>query len=110
MEVHPSVPVTTVREFIAYAKANPGKINMATGGVGSAPHLYGELFKMMTGVERGTVNYRGAGLALLDLISGHGEVTFDVVISSIEHIKAGKVAALGGATPKRHTTIRGCSA
>jgi len=61
MEVHPAVPVTTVPEFIAYAKANPDKINMATGGVGSAPHLYGELFKMMTGVDLVTVNYRGSG-------------------------------------------------
>src|SRR5260370_12226950 len=105
MEVHPSVPVTTVREFIAYAKANPGKINMATGGVGSAPHLYGELFKMMTGVELVTVNYRGAGLALLDLISGQVQVTFDVVISSIEHIRAGKLRPLGVTTAKRLTAL-----
>jgi tripartite-type tricarboxylate transporter receptor subunit TctC len=100
MEVHPSVPVTTVREFIAYAKANPGKINMATGGVGSAPHLYGELFKMMTGVELVTVNYRGTAPALLDLIAGEVHVMFDVVISSIEHIRAGKLRALGVTTAK----------
>src|SRR5258708_31869881 len=68
---------------------------MGTGGVGSAPHLYGELFKMMTGVELVTVNYRGAGLALLDLISGQVQVTFDVVISAIEHIRAGKFTPLG---------------
>jgi tripartite-type tricarboxylate transporter receptor subunit TctC len=98
MEVHPSVPVTTVREFIAYAKANPGKINMATGGVGSAPHLYGELFKMMTGVELVTVNYRGTSPALLDLISGQVQVMFDVVISSIEHIRAGELRALAVTT------------
>jgi tripartite-type tricarboxylate transporter receptor subunit TctC len=101
LEVHPSVPVTTVSEFIAYAKANPGKLNMATGGAGSAPHLYGELFKIMTGVDLVTVNYRGAGPALLDLISGQVQVTFDVVISSIAHIRAGKLRPLGVTTAKR---------
>ena len=95
MEVHPAVPVTTVAEFIAYAKANPGKINMAAGGVGSAPHLYGELFKMMTGVDLVTVNYRGSGPALPDLISGRVQVTFDVVISSLAHIRAGELRPLG---------------
>src|SRR5215468_1479937 len=105
MEVHPSLPVTTISEFITYAKANPGKINMATGGVGSAPHLYGELFKMMTGVELVTVNYRGAGPALLDLISGQVQVTFDVVISSIEHIRAGKLRPLAVTTAKRLTAL-----
>ena len=101
LEVHPSVPVTTVPEFIAYAKANPGKLNMATGGAGSAPHLYGELFKMMTGVDLVTVNYRGAGPALLDLISGQVQGSFDVVISSIAHIRAGKLRPLGVTTAKR---------
>ena len=105
MEVNPSVPVKTVPEFIAYAKANPGKINMATGGAGSAPHLYGELFKTMTGVELVTVNYRGAGPALLDLISGEVQVTFDVVISSIEHIRAGKLRPLGVTTAKGLTAL-----
>jgi tripartite-type tricarboxylate transporter receptor subunit TctC len=101
LEVHPSVPVTTVPEFIAYAKANPGKLNMASGGAGSAPHLYGELFKVMTGVDLVTVNYRGAGPALLDLISGQVHGTFDVVISSIAHIRAGKLRPLGVTTAKR---------
>jgi tripartite-type tricarboxylate transporter receptor subunit TctC len=101
LEVHPSVPVTTVPEFIAYAKANPGKLNMATGGAGSAPHLYGELFKIMTGVDLVTVNYRGAAPALLDVISGQVQVTFDVVISSIAHIRAGKLRPLGVTTAKR---------
>jgi tripartite-type tricarboxylate transporter receptor subunit TctC len=101
LEVHPSVPVTTVPEFIAYAKANPGKLNMATGGAGSAPHLYGELFKIMTGVDLVTVNYRGAAPALLDLISGQVQVTFDVVISSIPHIRAGRLRPLGVTTAKR---------
>jgi tripartite-type tricarboxylate transporter receptor subunit TctC len=95
MEVNPSVPVRTVPEFITYAKANPGKINMATGGAGSAPHLYGELFKMMAGVDLVTVNYRGSAPALPDLIAGQVQVMFDVVISSIGHIRAGKLRPLG---------------
>jgi tripartite-type tricarboxylate transporter receptor subunit TctC len=105
MVVHPSVPVTTVREFIAYAKAHPGRVNMATGGVGSAPHLYGELFKLMTGVELVTVNYRGSGPALLDLISGQVQVMFDVVISSIEQIRVGKLRPLGVTTARRLTAL-----
>jgi len=105
MEVHPALPVTTVPEFIAYAKANPGKINMATGGIGSAPHLYGELFKMMTGVDLVTVNYRGSGPALPDLISGRVQVTFDVVISSLAHIKAGELRPLGVTSANRLATL-----
>ena len=101
MEVNPSVPAKTVPEFIAYAKANPGKINMATAGVGSAPHLYGELFKMMAGVDLVTVNYRGSALALPDLIGGQVQVMFDVVISSIGHIRAGKLRPLGVTTTAR---------
>jgi tripartite-type tricarboxylate transporter receptor subunit TctC len=101
MEVNPSVPVKTVPEFIAYAKANPGKINMATGGAGSAPHLYGELFKMMAGVDLVTVNYRGSAPALPDLIAGQVQVMFDVVISSIGHIRAGKLRPLGVTTAGR---------
>jgi len=101
MEVNPSVPVRTVPEFIAYAKANPGKINMATGGAGSAPHLYGELFKMMAGVDLVTVNYRGSAPALPDLIAGQVQVMFDVVISSIGHIRAGKLRPLGVTTAGR---------
>ncbi|MGB5182547.1 MAG: tripartite tricarboxylate transporter substrate binding protein [Xanthobacteraceae bacterium] len=101
MEVNPSVPVRTVPEFIAYAKANPGKINMATGGAGSAPHLYGELFTMMAGVDLVTVNYRGSAPALPDLIAGQVQVMFDVVISSIGHIRAGKLRPLGVTTTAR---------
>jgi tripartite-type tricarboxylate transporter receptor subunit TctC len=101
MEVNPSVSVRTVPEFIAYAKANPGKINMATGGAGSAPHLYGELFKMMAGVDLVTVNYRGSAHALPDLIAGQVQVMFDVVISSIGHIRAGKLRPLGVTTTAR---------
>jgi tripartite-type tricarboxylate transporter receptor subunit TctC len=101
MEVNPSLPVRTVPEFIAYAKANPGKINMATGGAGSAPHLYGELFKMMAGIDLVTVNYRGSAPALPDLIAGQVQVMFDVVISSIGHIRAGKLRPLGVTTAAR---------
>jgi tripartite-type tricarboxylate transporter receptor subunit TctC len=95
MEVHPSVPATTVPEFIAYAKANPGKINMAAGGVGSSPHLCGELFKAMTGVDLVTVQYRGAAPALPDLIAGQVQVTFDSLPSSIGQIRAGRLRPLG---------------
>jgi tripartite-type tricarboxylate transporter receptor subunit TctC len=105
LEVHPSVPVTTVSEFIAYAKANPGRINMATGGVGSAPHLYGELFKMMTDVDLVTVTYRGSGPALPDLISGRVQGMFDVVISSLAHIKAGELRPLGVTSANRLTVL-----
>ncbi len=74
MAVHPSVPAKTVPEFIDYAKANPGKINMASGGIGSAPHIYGELFKTMTGVDLVQVHYRGAGPALVDLLAGQVQI------------------------------------
>jgi tripartite-type tricarboxylate transporter receptor subunit TctC len=94
MEVNPSVPVKTVPEFIAYAKANPGKINMASAGNGTGGHVAGELFKMMTGVNMVHVPYRGAGPALTDLIGGQVQVMFDVTTSSIEHIRAGKLRAL----------------
>ncbi|MFZ2075989.1 MAG: tripartite tricarboxylate transporter substrate binding protein [Xanthobacteraceae bacterium] len=101
MVVNPSFPTKTVLDFITYAKANPGKINMATAGVGSGPHLYGELFKMMAGVDLVTVNYRGSALALPDLIGGQVQVMFDVVISSIGHIRAGKLRPLGVTTTTR---------
>jgi tripartite-type tricarboxylate transporter receptor subunit TctC len=101
MEIHSMVPVTTVPEFIAYAKANPGKLNMATGGVGSASHLYGELFKVMAGVDLVTVQYRGAAPALSDLIAGQNQVMFDVLISSIGHIRANRLRPLGVTTATR---------
>ena len=94
MEVNPSVPIKTVPEFIAYAKANPGKLNMASVGVGSATHLYGELFKAMAGVDLVAVQYTNPGPALIDLLSGKVEIMFDSVLSSLEHIRAGKVRAL----------------
>ncbi len=101
MEVNPSVPVKTGPEFIAYARANPGKLSMATAGIGSGPHLYGELFKKMTGLDLITVNYRGSGPALPDLISGQVQVMFDLAVSSVEQIKAGRLRPLGVTTATR---------
>jgi tripartite-type tricarboxylate transporter receptor subunit TctC len=101
MEVNPSFPATTVPEFIAYAKANPGKINMASTGSGNLSHVSGELFKMMSGVSMLHVPYRGAAPALTDLISGQVHVMFDAMPSSIEHIKAGKLRPLAVTTATR---------
>jgi tripartite-type tricarboxylate transporter receptor subunit TctC len=92
--VHPSFSAKSVPELIAYAKSNPGKINMASGGVGSAQHVYGELFKMMTGVDMLHVPYRGGGPALTDLLAGQVPVMFDTLATSIEHIRTGKLRAL----------------
>jgi len=92
--VHPSFPAKSVPELIAYAKANPGKVNMASGGVGSTQHVYGELFKMMTGIDMLHVPYRGGGPALTDLLAGQVPVLFDTLATSIEHIRAGKLRAL----------------
>ena len=94
MEVNPSVPVKTVPEFIAYAKANPGKLSMASSGAGSTIHMSGELFKMMTGINMTHVPYRGSAPALTDMISGQVQVMFDNIPTSIEHIRAGKLRAL----------------
>ena len=101
MVVNPSFPAKTVPEFIAYAKANPGKINMASAGSGTSPHLAGELFKMMTGVDMVHVPYRGGAPALTDLIGGQVQVMFDAVPSSIEYIRAGKLRALAVTTATR---------
>jgi tripartite-type tricarboxylate transporter receptor subunit TctC len=101
MEVNPSFPAKTVPEFIAYAKANPGKINMASGGNGSAAHVAGELFKIMTGIEMVHVAYRGLGPALTDLLAGQVQVIFDSVPNSIAHIRAGRLRALGTTTATR---------
>jgi tripartite-type tricarboxylate transporter receptor subunit TctC len=101
MEVSPSFPAKTVPEFIAYAKANPGKIMMASAGPGSAPALYGELFKALTGVDIATVSYRGSASALSDLIAGHVQVMFDPIASSIGYIKAAQLRPLGVTTAKR---------
>jgi tripartite-type tricarboxylate transporter receptor subunit TctC len=99
--VHPSVPAKSVPEFIAYAKANPGKINMATNGNGSGSHMPGELFKMMTGVHLVHVPYRGTGPALIDLIGGQVHVMFGAMPATIEYIKAGKLRALAVTTATR---------
>lgn len=98
MEVHPAVPAKSVSEFIAYGKANPGRLNMASGGAGTPVHMAGELFKMMAGVSMQHVAYRGSAPALNDLIGGQVQVMFDTVSSSIEHIRAGRLRALGVTT------------
>jgi len=105
MEVNPSFPAKTVREFIAYAKANPGKINMASAGNGTANHVAGELFKMMTGVDIVHVPYRGGAPALTDLLGGQVQVVFDNMPSSIEHIRAGKLRALAVTTAERSQAL-----
>ena len=101
MLVNPSVPARTMSEFITYAKANPGKINMASAGVGSPTHLSGELFKMMTGINMLHVPYRGSPAALTDLIAGQVQVMFDNVASSLEHIRTGRLRALAVTTTTR---------
>jgi tripartite-type tricarboxylate transporter receptor subunit TctC len=103
--VHPSFPAKSVPELIAYAKSNPGKVNMASGGVGSAQHVYGELFKMMTGVDMLHVPYRGGGPALTDLLAGQVPVMFDTLATSIEHIKAGKLRALAVTSATRSEVL-----
>jgi tripartite-type tricarboxylate transporter receptor subunit TctC len=101
MEVSSSFPIKTVPEFIAYAKANPGKINMASAGSGSTPHVSGELFKMMTGVNMVHVPYRGGPQAITDLLGGQVQVYFGVVPGSIEHIRGGKLRPLAVTTATR---------
>jgi tripartite-type tricarboxylate transporter receptor subunit TctC len=105
MLVNLSVPAKTVSEFIAYAKANPGKIDMGSAGVGSGGHLAGELFKMMTGVSLVHVPFRGNGPALTALLGGQVELQFATLASSVEFIKTGKLRALGITTAKRSPTL-----
>ena len=107
MEVNPSVPAKTVAEFIAYAKANPGKINWASSGNGTSVHLSGELFKIMTGVDLTHVPYRGSAPALTDMISGTVQVMFDNMPSSLPHIQAGKLRALAVTTAQRSDALPG---
>jgi hypothetical protein len=99
--VNPSVPAKTVPEFIAYAKASPGKVNMASPGIGSSNHVASELFKMMTGLDLINVPYRGGAPAMTDLPSGQMQVMFATMASSIEHVKAGKLRALAITTATR---------
>jgi tripartite-type tricarboxylate transporter receptor subunit TctC len=105
LDVNPSVPVRTVPELIAYAKANPGKLNMGSSGVGSPQHVSGELFKMMTGVDLVHVPYRGGAPAVADLLAGQVQVMFDVLPESIGHIKSGKLRSLAVTTATRSEAL-----
>jgi tripartite-type tricarboxylate transporter receptor subunit TctC len=105
MVVNPSVPAKTVPEFISYAKANPGKLNMASVGNGSSPHVAGELFKMMTGVNMVHVGYRSSGPALIDLLGGQVQAMFNGAGSAIEYIRAGKLRALAVTTATRSEAL-----
>ena len=99
--VHPSVPAKTIPEFIAYAKANPGKINMASAGSGSAPHMAGELFKMITGVDMVHVPYRGQGPAMTDLLGGQVQILFAAAPGTAEYVRTNKLRALAVTTAAR---------
>jgi tripartite-type tricarboxylate transporter receptor subunit TctC len=103
--VNPSVPAKTVPDFIAYAKANPRKVNMASGGTGAPSHIAGELFKMMTGIDMLHVPYRGAAPVLTDLMGGQVQVYFGPITASIEHIKAGRLRALAVTTATRSDAL-----
>jgi tripartite-type tricarboxylate transporter receptor subunit TctC len=105
IEVHPSVPANTVSEFIAYAKANPGKVNMLSAGNGTVQHVAGELFKVMTGVNMLHVPYRGQAPALVDLLGGQGHVMFDTMPASIEYLRAGKLRPLAVTTATRSEAL-----
>jgi tripartite-type tricarboxylate transporter receptor subunit TctC len=105
MVLHPSVPAETVPQFIAYAKANPGKINMASSGTGTSIHMSGELFKQLTGVNMQHVPYRGSAPMLTDLLAGQVQVAFDNLQPSIPHIKAGKLRALAVTTATRSEAL-----
>jgi tripartite-type tricarboxylate transporter receptor subunit TctC len=107
MEVNPAVPAKTVAEFIAYTKANPGKVNMASSGNGTSIHVSGELFKMMTRVDMLHVPYRGSAPALTDLMGGQVQVLFDNMPSSIEYLKAGKLRPLAVTTAARSDALPG---
>ena len=105
MEVHPSVPATTVPEFIAYAKANPGKINMASAGVGGPQHLAGQLFKSMTGLDLVHVPYKGSTPAVTDMLAGNVQLMFDVTPTALPQIRAGKLRGLGVTSKVRLAAI-----
>jgi tripartite-type tricarboxylate transporter receptor subunit TctC len=102
LQVTPSLPVNTIPELITYAKANPGKVNMGSGGIGSGNQLTGEMFKMMTGIDLVHVPYRGAGPAMVDLMGGQVQVMFNTMSASLQHVRAGKLRALAVATKTRH--------
>jgi tripartite-type tricarboxylate transporter receptor subunit TctC len=105
MEVHPSFPAKTVAEFITYAKANPGKLNMASPGNGTGPHVAGELFKIMAGIDMVHVAYRGSPPALTDLLAGQVQMMFSPLSSSIEYVRAGKLRALAVTTAARSEVL-----
>jgi tripartite-type tricarboxylate transporter receptor subunit TctC len=105
MVVNPAVPAQTVAEFVAYAKANPGKINMATAGNGTVPHVAGELFRFMTGIDLVRVNYRGGGPALVDLIAGQVQVMFEPTLSTLPYVRAGKLRALAVTSTTRSAAL-----
>ena len=105
MEVNPAVPANTVHEFIAYAKANPGKLSHASGGTGSSLHVIGELFKIMTGIDMVHVPYRGGAPAMIDLLGGRVQVMFDTIPQGIEYIRDGKLRALAVTTATRSATL-----
>ncbi len=105
MVVNPSLPVSTVPEFIAYAKANPHRITMATAGSGSPPHLLGEMFTTMTGIDLPVVAYHGGGPALADVVAGQVQVMFEGITSCIEYIRAGKLRALAVTTAERSAAL-----
>ena len=105
IDVNPSIPARTVPEFIAFAKANPGKLNMGSGGIGSIQHISGELFKMMTGVNLVHVPYRGGAPAIADLLGGKVQVIFDALIESIGYIRAGRLRPLAVTTATRSEAL-----
>jgi len=105
MVLNPSVPAATIPEFIAYAKANPGKLSLGVGGIGTTGHVAGELFKMMTGVNLVVVPYRGGGPALTDLVAGQVQVYIGPLSASIDHIRGGKLRALAVTTTTRSGTL-----
>ncbi|MCX7137507.1 MAG: tripartite tricarboxylate transporter substrate binding protein [Proteobacteria bacterium] len=100
--VHPAVPVKSVKEFIAFAKANPNKLNVGSGGIGSAAHLSAELLQVMTGIKMVHVPYKGVGIALADLVGGHIDLMFPALASGLPYHKSGRLRGLGITSPKRH--------
>jgi len=105
MDINLDVPAQNIPEFIAYAKANPGKISMGSGGIGSSPHVAGELFKMMTGVDMQHIPYRGVAPATADLLGGRLQVLFDTLPAAIGNIRAGKIRALAVTSKKRSASL-----
>ena len=100
--VHPAVPAKSVKEFIAFAKANPNKLNVGSGGIGSAAHLSAELLQVMTGIKMVHVPYKGVGIALADLVGGHIDLMFPALASGLPYHKSGRLRGLGITSPKRH--------